>query len=301
MANYFRRTKSRTKTFLQEYYYQYYKHVSKNSYPDFLIIGALKSGTTSLYQYLSNHSEIVSSSVKETNFFSWEYFRGIKYYLNFFLPKKDINNQLVFEACPHYLAEPKSARRIKRILPKVKIIAILRDPVERAISNYNYFSNPTSFFGIRNPNRLDKRTVNQAFLDDLNGKEQRLFRQYCRLSLFGKQLEYYYQLFESNNILILDFDELKNEHKTFLKKVSVFLNIDFDEFNSFEDRKETISSKESFDKKNNKAFNIYNAQNYSLKIESKLEKQLIDFYSKDVEKLLALTGSSFNWSKKYIK
>jgi len=301
MINHFIRAKNRTKTFLKENNYNYYKRVSRNSYPDFLIIGALKSGTTSLYQYLANHSETVSSSIKETNFFSWEFHKGIKYYLSFFPLKADIKNRLVFEACPHYLADPKSARRIKKILPKVKIIAILRDPIERAISNYNYFSNPTSFFGIRNPNGLDKRTVNQAFLDDLNGNEPRLFRQYCRLSLFGKQLEYYYQQFESNNILILDFDELKNDPRSVLKKVSVFLNIDFDEFNSFEDRKETISSKESFDKKNNKAFSIYNAQDYSLIIDSDLEKQLIEFYSEDVEELLELTGSPFNWSKKYIK
>ncbi len=273
MSNYLRKAKNRTKTFFREYYLKYYKHISKHSYPDFLIIGALKSGTTSLYQYLGNHSEVVSSSIKETNFFSWEFHKGIKYYLNFFPLKKDIKNQLVFEACPHYLADPKSAGRIKKILPNVKIIVILRDPIERAISNYNYFSNPTSLFGIRNPDNLDKRNVNQALLDDLQGKEKRIFRQYGRLSLYARQLKPYYEKFNNEKILLLDFDELKNAPLSVLKKVSLFLGIDFNEFKAFNNDKKVIASKRSFEKHNSRTFNIYNKQEYSLILEEKIEQQ----------------------------
>ena len=300
MNSHIKKAKNRIKSSLLPYYYKYYKGVSKHTYPDFLIIGALKSGTTSLYQYLNNHSGLVSSSIKETNFFSWEFYKGIKYYLDFFPLKKDTKNQLVFEACPHYLADPKSPDRIKMILPNVKIIAILRDPIERAISNYNYFANPTSFFGIQNPKKLDKRTVDEAFLDDLQGKEIRIFRQYCRLSLYAKQLEPYYKHFGKKNVLVLDFDELKLDPRATLKKVSDFLNIDNIEFDSFEDSNENVPSEISFERKNRKAFSAYNVQNYSLAIDKKVEQELIAFYTKDIEKLQRLTSTSFKWSNKYL-
>ena len=109
MSSYIIKAKNRIKSI---YYTRYYKGFSKHSYPDFLIIGALKSGTTSLYQHLNNHSGLVSSSKKETNFFSWEYGKGIKYYLKHFPLKGAFNGRKVFESCPHYLADPKSAGRI---------------------------------------------------------------------------------------------------------------------------------------------------------------------------------------------
>ncbi len=300
MLPYIRKAKNRIKSILAPHYNKYYKGFSKHSYPDFLIIGALKSGTTSLYQYLNNHSGIVSSSKKETNFFSWEYGKGIKYYLKHFPLKGALNGRKVFESCPHYLADPKSPGRIKKILPNVKIIAILRDPIDRAVSNYNYFANPTSFFGKQNPQGLDKRTVNEAFLDDLQGNETRIFRQFCRLSLYAKQLEPYYKLFGNENILVLDFDELKLDPRATLKRVSDFLDIDNNEFESFEDSNENVPSEISFEKKDKKSFRAYNVQNYSLEIDKNIKQELIAFYTKDIEKLQRLTGTSFKWSNKYM-
>lgn len=261
----------------------------------------MKSGTTSLYQYLNNHSAIVSSSIKETNFFSWEYGKGIKYYLKHFPLKANLNGRMVFESCPHYLADPKSPSRIKKILPQIKIIAILRDPIERAISNYNYFSNPTSRFGINSPQQLDKRTVDEAFLDDLQGNETQIFRQFCRLSLYAKQLAPYYNLFGKQNILVLDFDELKNNPFATLKKISGFLNIDGSEFELFENSKEIVPSEQSFEPKIKKSFSAYNVQNYSIVVEKNIEQKLIAFYEKDIEELLKLTNTLFKWGKKYIQ
>ena len=297
MYHFIRKAKNRIKSVI---YTRYYKGFSKYSYPDFLIIGALKSGTTSLYQYLNNHSGIVSSSIKETNFFSWEYHKGIKYYLNHFPLKATLNGKMVFESCPHYLADPKSPGRIKKILPNVKIIAILRDPIERGISNYNYFANPTSRFGIQKPQELDKRTVNEAFLDDLQGKEPRIFRQFCRLSLYAKQLEPYYKQFGKKNILVLDFDELKKDSKKTLEKISIFLEIDHNEFKGFENKQKKIASIDSYETIHNKELNIYNYQNYNIKIPKELTSELIDFYKSDVTKLLTITQTNFSWKDKYI-
>lgn len=300
MKNHFRRIKNRSKSGVKSYYYRFYKEFSKNAFPDFLVIGALKSGTTSLYHYLNNHSQVASSSIKETNFFSWEYNRGIQYYLNFFPLKKEVIGNLVFEACPHYLADPKSARRIKAVLPHVKLIAILRDPIERAISNYNYFSSSTSKFGIQNPGQLDGRNIDQAFNDDLEGKEKRLFRQYCRLSLYGEQLKKYYEKFSSKNILVLDFDLMKTDIKRFLKKVTDFLEIDHEEFHAFLQSEETVESDASFEKKQDKTFRKYNVQHYSLQVDPQTGKDLIGFYTKDIQLLHQLSGTTFNWGKKYI-
>ena len=120
--------------------------------PNFLVIGAAKAGTTSVYEYLKQHPQIWMSPLKETNFFALEgetlNFRGpgdqdyinrfsitkIEDYLNLF---QGVSNQVAIgEVSPLYLYSLKAPERIRHYTPDTKIIIILRNPVDRAYSSF---------------------------------------------------------------------------------------------------------------------------------------------------------------------
>ena len=76
------------------------------SKPDFIIIGAMKGGTTSLFHYLSNHSRIIPPEYKEPAFFAWHHNKGYDWYLSKFPEKENKKNKLTFEATPLYMYMP---------------------------------------------------------------------------------------------------------------------------------------------------------------------------------------------------
>ena len=112
--------------------------------PDFLVIGAQKSGTSSLFRYLDQHPQVRGSVPKEVHYFSGgftpapdTYARGEGWYRAHF-PKKAAMGQGVraFEATPLYLLHPLAAGRIHALMPAVKLVAVLRNPTDRALSHY---------------------------------------------------------------------------------------------------------------------------------------------------------------------
>jgi tetratricopeptide (TPR) repeat protein len=106
----------------------------KKSGPDFIIAGAAKCGTSSIYHYLSRHPQVLLSHKKELDFY-WQHFkRGVDWYLAHFPTITDRPDWLTGEATPNYLRFPQVAQRIKDTFPQTKIIILLRNPVDRAIS-----------------------------------------------------------------------------------------------------------------------------------------------------------------------
>ncbi len=109
---------------------------------DFLVIGAAKSGTTSLFYYLKFHPKIYMPSDKEAPFFckdewfkrGWEQFAG-RYFPNAPL------DLLWGKISPRYMADPRAPERIFRQMPGVKLIALLRNPIDRVLSDYRMFVN----------------------------------------------------------------------------------------------------------------------------------------------------------------
>ena len=114
--------------------------------PNFIIIGAARSGTTSMYNYLNKHPQIIVSKKKEPNYFSFNY-----NFLNYFIYKSNFPTFLTkfyyriikskriisCESSTYYLFHPHAAKRLSSKYPKVKIIIMLRNPVERALSHHN--------------------------------------------------------------------------------------------------------------------------------------------------------------------
>lgn len=110
--------------------------------PSFLILGAQRSGTTSLYRYITSHPRVFPALRKEVHYFDFQYDRGRRWYLAHFparwtLPKSD-GKPVTGEATPYYLVHPLAPQRVSEFNPAMKLIAILRNPVDRAYSHYSH-------------------------------------------------------------------------------------------------------------------------------------------------------------------
>jgi hypothetical protein len=104
--------------------------------PDFLILGAQKAGTTALYAYLRWHPGIAGPSWKEVSYFDRHYGKGDRWYRGHFPIHS--GGRVVGEASPGYLFHPLAPERVRRTVPKAKLIVLLRDPVDRALSQYHH-------------------------------------------------------------------------------------------------------------------------------------------------------------------
>ena len=107
--------------------------------PDFIIIGAQKGGTSSFYRLLSQHPNVRAAVRKELHYFSLFFDRGVGWYRSCFPPPTlEGGNTITGEASPYYLFHPHAPKRIAEAVPRVRLIALLRNPVDRAYSHYNH-------------------------------------------------------------------------------------------------------------------------------------------------------------------
>ena len=105
-------------------------------FPNFIIIGSQRCGTTSLYTYLAQHPQILTPIKKEMDFFSWHFDRGIDWYLAHFPPMPPGEQFLTGEASPSYFDSREAPERLYSLFPEAKLIVLLRNPVDRAISHF---------------------------------------------------------------------------------------------------------------------------------------------------------------------
>jgi len=184
-----------------------------NRLPHFIIIGAMKAGTTSLYHYLQRHPEIAMSKVKETDFFlEGNVHQGLKWYRRQF-PKDD---RIKGEASPNYTKYPAQkgvAERIHQILPGVKLIYVLRDPVSRIVSHAHH-------------NLLKTDLTREDLFEKLKNPRAHLIN--C--SRYYLQLEQYLQWFSPEQILIATTEELNADRKSTLKKIFQFIGVEQTDF-----------------------------------------------------------------------
>ncbi|RMF21626.1 MAG: tetratricopeptide repeat protein, partial [Cyanobacteria bacterium J083] len=115
--------------------------INTSQAPDFLIIGAAKCGTTSLYQYLGFHPQILLPHKKELNFFNRYFTRGMPWYLAHFPASTEQIKWFTGEATPQYFNNPIVAKKIAKYSPQTKLILLLRNPIEQTISWYFHLKN----------------------------------------------------------------------------------------------------------------------------------------------------------------
>jgi hypothetical protein len=203
--------------------------------PDFIIIGAQKSGTTSLYRYLCQHPQIVPSVKKEVHFFDGgidpsvdNFEKGLPWYSTHFPSRKNLNaDQKTFEATPSYLFNPIAPKRIYDLIPQVKLVALLRNPTERAISHYFHEKRkgrePLSILEALEV----EETRLKSSIEEKNYKSDVFINYSYKLrGLYKNQLERYSDLFPMEQILILPSEEFFANPNTSLARVFEFIEVD---------------------------------------------------------------------------
>jgi len=190
--------------------------------PTFMIIGTQKGGTTSLHHYLDKHHDVTMAFKKEVHFFDSFYFKGTDWYLAHF-PLRDEAAQ-TGEASPTYLFHPETPRRVHDAFPQVKLIALLRNPVDRAYSHHQMEfrrgNDPLLFEEAiaQEPERL--RDSNP----DLAGGNWRRFS-YLSRGMYAEQLARWLELFPREQFLFIKSEEFFREPGRLFDQVLRFLEL----------------------------------------------------------------------------
>lgn len=186
--------------------------------PNFLIIGSQKAGTTSLYHVLKQHPQIFMAETKEVNFFfkNDAYARGVDAYAAHFA---DAANQLALgEASPGYICHPAAPARIHALLPDVKLILTVRNPIKRAISQYwdnrRHLNEPLTF----------SQALDAYLSDDYQPDQIGYFSRGVYMRYIRRYLEY----FPRENLLVLPFEEMISTPAAFYRQIFAFLGVDED-------------------------------------------------------------------------
>ncbi len=252
--------------------------------PDFIIIGAQKSGTSTLYELLDQHPQLAASYRKEVHFFDGgrdprvdNYALGEEWYRSNFPTCAELDEATkTFEATPLYMLNPLTAERIAETLPEAKVIALLRNPTDRAISHY-----------------LHERQRNMEDLDllpALMAEEERLapviarqdFKDHafarksykCR-GLYAQQLRRYHEHLSPDRVLAISSDDFFDRTSVTLQRVFEFVGVDHEHrVRDLEPR--NVGSGEAGDEAEARAY-------------------LDEFFAPHNEALYELIGERFDW------
>jgi hypothetical protein len=206
--------------------------------PDFIIIGAAKSGTTSLYDYLIQHPSIHPALWKEIYFFDRYFPRGMNWYranfpykLQKFIFTKILNKKfLTGEATPTYFHHPLAPKRISMILPSIKLIILLRNPIDRAYSHYQMekklgyeeltFEEAIDSEHFRLQGESEKMIENPNYFS-----YNRQIFSYLTSGIYVDQLELWIKYFSKNQFLIIKSEDFDNDPKQTFHEVENFLGL----------------------------------------------------------------------------
>lgn len=253
--------------------------------PDFIIVGAQKSGTSSLYHYLGQHPSLFSSYGKEVHFFDGglraridNYRKGPSWYRAHFPTRKQLPpGGKTFEATPLYLFNPLVPERMSRLVPDAKLIILMRNPVERAISH---------FFHEKRKGREPLR-----ILEALQSEEERLApamarrdfmdpsfirHSYKLRGVYHEQIARYLEWYPRENMLFLCSEEFFADPQRVLRRVFRFLDVD-EEFR--------ITDLEP-----------RNAAANRVETDGEVYGYLEDFFRFHNQRLYELTGERYGWN-----
>lgn len=280
------------------------KHATKNLYrtatsplralPDFLIIGTQKGGTTSLYLYLNEHPNIGGAVIKEIHFFDKNYHLGLSWYRAQFptplrkLYTRDIRKQnyIIGEASPNYIIHPHTPERVAKILPHVKLIALLRNPVERAYSQYRHnvargYEHLSFADAIEAEEERTRAEKEKVLSDEQYNSTVLSHYSYLARGVYVDQLKNWLNFFPEEQLLLLKSEELNSEPTEIFKQTLAFLNV-------------PVLIPDSLQKE----FKHYNTSENTVasKLDPVLRERLVAYFEPHNARLYELVGRDFGWS-----
>jgi hypothetical protein len=200
--------------------------------PNFIIVGTMKGGTTSMFQYLAQHPRVNPPFRKEIKFFDIHYPKGLMWYrAHYPLFAKMTDGALTGEATPYYIFHPLAAQRLAETLPNVKLIFMLRNPVDRAYSHYSHINRVG-----REP--LSFEDAIEAESDRLAGEAEKIMADpnystfthvhysYLTRGRYIEQLPRWLERFPRDRMLILASEDLSREPAAAFQRALDFLGLD---------------------------------------------------------------------------
>jgi len=256
--------------------------------PDFIIVGAQKCGTSSLYRYLNEHPTVAPAAGKEVHYFDWHFHRGPRWYRAHFPTVLDrelfrlrTGQRLVTgEASPYYLFHPHAPKRVKAMLPDVKLIVLLRDPVERTFSAYHHQvrrgSEPLSFVEAieREPERLAGE-IERLTRDETYRSFTHRHHSYLARGVYVDQLEAWFREFPREQLLVIRSEDFFDDPATIFMAVLDFLGLPH-----------RLPPK----------FPRFNAAEYGV-MDSTIRRRLTEYFAPFNQRLYDLLGRDFAWSR----
>jgi hypothetical protein len=255
--------------------------------PDFIIIGAQRGGTTSLFEYLRQHPSIKLPSQKETHFFDKEYYQGMDWYQSFFPTLEEKENLIkktgafvTGEATPYYMFYPHAPERIKQLQPPVRLIVLLRNPIDRAYSHWK----------LERSRNMEQLAFEDAlFMEQirLKGKERELienvlqtsFEHFC-YSYIGKgmyydQLKRWFNYFPQSQFLIIKSEDMFETPHIVYRDVLAFLGLPYHQ--------------------QSMGFRVHNFSYQKELMNTKTRNKLAKIFQEPNRKLYALLNRDFEW------
>lgn len=267
--------------------------------PDFIIIGAQKSGTSSLHYLLQQHPGLRGSTPKEIHFFDkWvNYGHDLRWYESHF--KSGIfQRKIFFESSPNYIYHEAAARRILDYKPNLKFILVLRNPADRAYSAWNMYRD---FFEKGESHKLKSGTApdrpspvyehfykGRSYFPDFKealaieldiiemGQAASIEPAILRRGLYANQLETYFKYFQKDQFLVIGFRELFDDTEATLNKAYKFIDVKPVEFGRIKVKSRNVRSYENTMSTPDRQF-------------------LIDFYQAENDRLFKILGYRLNW------
>ena len=264
----------------------YYLTSSFRTLPSFFVIGGVRCGTTSLYHYLGQHNCIKQATYDELGYFDDNFHLGLNWYRSLFPTKftqKKIESEykkfLTYDVTPFYIYNPLVVDRIFKFSPNAKIIAVLRNPIDRAYSNYNQKmqdegDTKTTFeeivySEIEKIENNENNQENNAFLVD------EFYELLLARGFYAKQLEFWFKKFPRKNILLISSEELATNTDKTISEIFEFLEVPDQKINDL-----TKQNKIKYPKMKDSTREI-----------------LINFFKPHNEKLFGMLGRRFNWNE----
>lgn len=203
--------------------------------PNFLILGAARCGTTSLHYYLDQHPDVCMSAIKEPNYFLFDQtasgpvpcIGSDRRLLAKSVPERARYERLftqsaaaVGDASPLYLYTRETPHLIHVAVPDARLIAIVRDPIDRAWSHFTYVNDDLGDHAMAAFARAADAEIGKGY------EPYRTGTHFLRLSAYAEQLERYRATFPTERMLVLAYDDLVGHTNETLARVCTFLGID---------------------------------------------------------------------------
>ncbi|NEQ39467.1 MAG: tetratricopeptide repeat protein [Okeania sp. SIO3I5] len=254
-----------------------YWHQKQVANPNFMIIGTGKSGTTSLYNYLSQHPQVLPAIKKEIYFWSRHFDKGINWYLAHFPPIPKGTKFLTGEATPTYINSRQTPARLFSIFPQIKLIIILRNPVDRAISHYyhevrskmeNKSLSEAIFSQLERLQKIPESALQEAYWNHIS--------YYISYGVYVEFIKKWMDIFPREQFLILRSEDFYQDPGITMQKVFKFLGLPKYQLQNYKK---------------------LNSGSYPT-VPQSISSALSNYFQPYNQRLEAFLGMKFNWEKR---